>query len=138
METLILKDKNIPPTNEVLASVLESSFPAFEELSRLFAEEGLIPEWNYYNDGKAWLCKILSKKKNLGWLVPYQGYFKVTAYFTEKHLDKIAGLDVSENIKEEFYRSKLAGKLIPMPIIVSGKKQIQDVLNMILFKKGLK
>ena len=33
MELPILKDKNIFPTNEVLADVLEASFPAFEAFS---------------------------------------------------------------------------------------------------------
>ena len=87
MELPILKDKNIFPTNEVLADVLEASFPAFEAFSASAEAAGLTLEWNYYNDGKAWLCKVLSKKKNLAWLVVYQNYFRTTSYFTEKHLD---------------------------------------------------
>lgn len=83
MEPLILKDKNVFPTNEVIADVLEASFPAFEEFSASAAAADLTLEWNYYNDGKAWLCKVLSKKKNLAWLVVYQSFFKVTSYFTE-------------------------------------------------------
>ena len=65
MELPILKDKNIFPTNEVLADVLEASFPAFEAFSASAEAAGLTLEWNYYNDGKAWLCKVLSKR---GWL----------------------------------------------------------------------
>ncbi|MCD8267499.1 MAG: DUF3788 domain-containing protein [Parabacteroides sp.] len=63
MEPLILKDKNVFPTNEILADVLETSYPAFEEFCASAAASGLALEWNYYNDGKAWLCKVLSKKK---------------------------------------------------------------------------
>ena len=74
MELPILKDKNIFPTNEVLADVLETSFPAFETFSASAETAGLTLEWNYYNDGKVWLCKVLSKKKNLAWLVVYQNY----------------------------------------------------------------
>lgn len=138
MEPLILKGKNVFPTNEVIADVLEASFPAFEEFSASAAAADLTLEWNYYNDGKAWLCKVLSKKKNLAWLVIYQSFFKVTSYFTEKHLDRIAGMEITESIKEEFYRAKPSGKLIPMTVTITEKEQVKDALSMILFKKGLK
>lgn len=36
----------------------------------------LSPEWRYYNDGKSWLCKMLSKKKNLFWLSIWEGCFR--------------------------------------------------------------
>ena len=132
MELPILKDKNIFPTNEVLADVLETSFPAFETFSASAETAGLTLEWNYYNDGKVWLCKVLSKKKNLAWLVVYQNYF------TEKHLDRIADMEITESIKEEFYQAKPSGKLIPMSVVITEKEQVKDALSMILFKKGLK
>lgn len=135
MEAPILKDKNIFPTPEVLAGVLGTSYPAFEEFS---ATAGLTLEWNYYNDGKAWLCKVLSKKKNLAWLIVSEGCFRTTSYFTEKHLDRIADLQIAESIKEEFYQQKPSGKLIPMSVNITEKDQVKDALTMILFKKGLK
>lgn len=100
MEAPILKDKNIFPTPEVLAGVLGTSYPAFEEFSASAATVGLTLEWNYYNDGKVWLCKVLSKKKNLAWLIVSEGCFRTTSYFTEKHLDRIADLQIAESIKE--------------------------------------
>lgn len=135
---LILKDKNIFPTNEVISDVLGNSFPAYEALSEMFANAGLTLEWNYYNDGKAWLCKILSKKKNLGWLIAYPNFFRINAYFAERHLDRIADLQIAESIKEEFYKQKPSGKLIPMSVNITDKYQVKDALTMILFKKGLK
>lgn len=135
---LILKDKNIFPTNEVISDVLGSSFPAYETLSEMFADAGLTLEWNYYNDGKAWLCKILSKKKNLGWLIVYPNFFRINAYFAERHLERIAEMDIAESIKEEFYQQKPSGKLIQMSINITDKDQVKDALTMILFKKGLK
>lgn len=138
MEAPILKDKNIFPTPEVLAGVLGTSYPAFEEFSASAATAGLTLEWNYYNDGKVWLCKVLSKKKNLAWLIVSEGCFRTTSYFTEKHLDRIADLQITESIKEEFYQQKPSGKLIPMSINITDKDQVKDALTMILFKKGLK
>lgn len=138
MEAPILKDKNIFPTPEVLADMLGTSYPAFEEFSASAEKAGLTLEWNYYNDGKAWLCKILSKKKNLGWLIVYPNFFRINAYFAERHLERIAEMDITESIKEEFYQQKPSGKLIQMSINITDKDQVKDALTMILFKKGLK
>ncbi len=138
METMVLKDKNVFPDEGVLKAALRESYPAFEELSGALSELELKPEWNYYNDGKAWLCKILFKKKNLGWLSVWDGSFHTTFYFTEKHLASIADLDIAESIKEDFCRAKPVGKLIPMIIDVRRKEQLRDVLTLVRFKKGLK
>lgn len=138
MSDLKLRDKDVFPTNEVLEPILGESFSAFRKLNDIFSLNELVPEWNYYRDGHAWMCKILSKKKNLGWLNVYDGYFIVTCYFTEKHLDKIASLEISENIKENFYKAKASGRLIPMSITLNNGQLPKDISTILLFKKGLK
>ncbi|PKP08994.1 MAG: hypothetical protein CVU09_13085 [Bacteroidetes bacterium HGW-Bacteroidetes-4] len=37
-------------------------------------------QWRYYNDGKAWLCKVSYKKKTVFWLSVWEAYFKVAFY----------------------------------------------------------
>lgn len=70
METIQLKDPNTPPSDEVLANVLGDSYDAFDELMKTVAEPPyeLLAGWNYYKDGKAWLCKVQFKKKTVFWL----------------------------------------------------------------------
>ncbi len=138
MENLGLRDKDVFPSEDVLEKVLRDSYPAFEELNGVLSESGLKPEWNYYNDGKAWLCKMLFKKKNIGWLSLWDGFFKTTFYFTEKHLASIADLDIAENIKEDFCRAKPSGKLMPMIIEVYRQEQLKDILTIVRFKRDFK
>lgn len=138
MNPLILKDANEFPTPEVLEKALGDSYVAFEKLSTEFAEFGIVPEWRYYNDGKAWLCKLMLKKKNLGWLHVYDKSFVVSCFFTEKHFEAIEKLDVAQEIKEAFFHSETTGKLIPMPIKVCNQELPEDIMKMIAFKKGLK
>ena len=137
MSELALKDKELQPSVEVLQEVLDESFIAFESLCNDLIPHNIIPEWNYYNDGKAWLCKLLFKKKNLAWLGVCDGSFIVTCYFTEKHLEKIADSDISEPVKEAFCVAKPIGRLLPMSITIDTANLPADVLTMILFKKGL-
>ncbi|MDR1632428.1 MAG: DUF3788 domain-containing protein [Dysgonamonadaceae bacterium] len=63
---LLLREQEIFPSKEVLKNVLgEMIYSVFEELeTRLTSDEfALAFDWNYYRDGKAWLCKVCRKKK---------------------------------------------------------------------------
>lgn len=140
METQLLREQGVLPEKEVLESALTGSYPVFEELMDIITgtEYGLVPEWNYYKDGKAWLCKVCYKKKTVFWLSVWDGYFKTGFYFTEKNGMGITGLDIEESLKEGFSRSKPIGKLIPLTVNVNKKEQIKNILGIIEYKKSLK
>ena len=125
MEGLLLKDQNVYPDKEVLEKALGNSYQAYEELLKAVtaAEYGLVPEWRYYNDGKAWLCKVCHKKKTVFWLSVRDKSFRTAFYFTEKTGSGIALLDIDADIKKDFAGSKLTGKLIPLVIEIRSRKQ---------------
>ena len=140
MKTIQLKDPNTPPSDEVLANVLGDSYAAFDELMKTVAEPPyeLLAGWNYYKDGKAWLCKVQFKKKTVFWLSVWDHYFKTAFYFTEKTKPGVMELDINESIKTDFNQKELTGKLIPLVIDLTGKEQINDVLTLVEYKKKLK
>ena len=65
METQLLREQDVFPEKEVLKNALGDSYLIFEELmERITAPEyGLVANWNFYKDGKAWICKITFRKK---------------------------------------------------------------------------
>lgn len=72
------------------------------------------------------------------WLSVWDGFFKISFFFTEKHLEGIAALDIAENIKEDFCNAKPFGRMIPMVFEINNKKQFPDLLTVAAFKKNLK
>ena len=58
--TLLLRDEAIKPIDSVLERALgKKLFDVYQELIDSFNKEfDLNPEWKYYRDGNAWLCKI--------------------------------------------------------------------------------
>ncbi len=140
MEKPLLKDPDIFPNNEVLKATLKQSYKAFEMLMSTIAKPdyALIPEWRYYNDGKAWLCKVCFKKKTVFWLSVWEGHFKTGFYFTERFVPGIMGLGIDQSIKDDFSNSKPIGKLKPLTISVFCEDQIKDVLTVAEFKKDSK
>ncbi len=135
-----LKDPDILPTKDVLKEKMGSSYNAYLKLIDTLAGEefGIIPEWRYYNDGKSWLSKHLFKKKNMFWLSAWSDHFKVSFYFTENNILGVDSLSIDEKIKESLGNPQSIGKLIPLVIDVYNENQIDDLLQIIRYKKTLK
>lgn len=139
METMLLKDPGVSPTKKVLETALGKSFTVYEDLMDTITGKnyGLLPSWNYYKDGKAWLCKAQHKKKTVFWLSVWDKYFKLSFYFTEKTSKGINALDIDSSIKNGFKTNKPVGRLVPLVINVNKKGQLKDVLKIIGYKIGL-
>ena len=121
----------------VVEVALGPVFPCYQELiTRITADPlGLKLEWRYYKDGKAWLCKVVYKKKTVFWLSVWDSCFKVSFYFTEKNKSGINELAIDQSIKECLMKNNRVGKLIPVTIEVTENQQTVDVVEMIKYKK---
>ena len=136
---MILKDAHVSPNKQVLQNALSKTYALYEELISTVTASGfdLVPQWQYYRDGKAWLCKVQYKKKTVFWLSVWGNYFKIGFYFTEKDAKGIEGLNIDKNIKREFAESRAIGKLRPLGIEMKKKSQLKEALQIIEYKKSL-
>ena len=137
---MALRDAEIFPSDRVLKDTLGDVYDVLESFLATITNEAFLLniEWRYYNDGKAWLCKVQHKKKTILWLSVWEGFFKVSFFFTEKHLEAIAALDISEAIKTELASAKPVGRLIPMIFNINNASQLEELLTVVRFKKTLK
>ena len=138
MEELILTDPMVEPDKKVLKRLLGKHFEIFNELEKKINEKNLIFQWNYYNDGKSWLCKILHKKKNLGWLSIWNTGFKLTFYFNEKTITEVYKLENKDDILKAAEKTKNVGKFIPLVFLVKNKKISNFGLQLIDCKMNIK
>jgi hypothetical protein len=138
-EILLLREKEIEPTDKVLENALgKELFIIYQEIIRIFINEfSLEPQWQFYKDGKAWLCKVVYKKKTILWLSIWENYIKTGFYFTEKTGIGVLELDIDSKIKEVFEMAKPVGKLIPLIIDIDQQNQIIDLKEVVRYKKGL-
>ncbi|HNX88041.1 MAG TPA: DUF3788 family protein [Paludibacteraceae bacterium] len=138
MDTQLLRNKELYPTEEVLQKVLMDSIQAYNQLVTTIAELQAEMIWRYYNDGKSWLCKVQHKNKTIFWLSVWDGYFKTTFYFTEKNCQGIELLDIDQTIRNEFRNNKPIGKFLPLTLTIQNRKQLIDLLKIAEYKRGLK
>jgi len=138
MVSQILTDPKIKPESHVLENVLGKHYKKFTEFVNKIKDKNLVLEWNYYNDGKSWLGKVLNKKKNLCWLSVWDTGFKLTFYFTEKNISGIYELEIDDEIKDMVKNTKAIGKLLPIMILIKNTKRINDGIKILEYKMQLK
>jgi len=140
MDKPLLNDPEIPPSEELLKSTLGGSYHVYVDMMKKITagEVGLTPEWRYYNDGKAWLCKVIFKKKTIFWLSVWDGFFKSGFYFLERHCQGIMELDIDPEVRKTLKEAKPFGTLYPVTLEMKRKEQIGDLLSLIEYKKKLK
>lgn len=140
MDALALTDPTTHPDERVLSRTLG----ARRTLWRQFFEEvaadqpDLATEWRYYNDGKAWLMKVTHKKKTVVWVSVHAGYFRITAYLTEKARAAVDASDLSADCKEQFANSKRYGKLIAVSVPFRKKADVKAGRALVALKLSLK
>ena len=135
MEKQLLREQEIFPSEEVLRNILGNVYDVYEELETLLTQDGITFEWHYYKDSKSWLCKVAYKKKTVFWLSIWEGFFKTSFFFLERHLEGIATLEIPEN---SYVMEKEWGKMIPFIFSISKCEQLTGLIKMINLKKGAK
>lgn len=138
MEKPLLNDPQIYPSDHVLLEVMNDAHTTYQQLIQHVTNINFEPHWNYYNDGKAWLCKVCCKKKTIFWLSVWPDSFNVTFYFTEKNCSGLFDLDISPDIMTDFTTHPPIGKLKPLTIKVRVENQLKDILAIAEYKNKLK
>jgi len=138
MENIELTDPAVKPEDKVLEKALGKKYNLFMDFVGRLGEQDLAIEWNFYNDGKCWLGKILYKKKNLCWVAIWNTGFKVTFYFLDRTIGGLYELNIDEEIKNLGENSKRVGKFIPITLLISSKKKLNNALKVLEYKKQVK
>jgi hypothetical protein len=132
----LLTAVDVAPTPDVLQRELEDLFPLYERLTaRLAAPEfDVRPEWRYYRDGGAWLCKMTRRTKTVFWLSAWRSCLRVAFYFTERSGAGIPGLPIDASLIAAYANASPIGKLTPLLIEVRSEEQLDDVVAVAAYK----
>ena len=94
--------------------------------------------WNYYNDGKQWLFKMVRKKKTIFWLAVMKDTFRVTFYFGDKAEPVIVASGLPESVRDNFLTGKHYGKIRAISTKMTGLSDAETVIKLIDIKAELK
>lgn len=144
----MLLDPGIKPTEEIIAEALGVTNAIYVQwIEQLKHRQVTLMEWRYYHDAKSWLSKGEYHWKSVRgkdrvtpnfWLSIWDGFFKVTFFFSEKTMYQILALPLSPEAKEMIQNTQLSGKktkYLAISFDVKSKEQLQDLYILTEFRK---
>ncbi len=144
----LLRDENITPTNDIIADGLGNVHIIFSNFVEELKKYNItLMDWRYYNDGKAWLSKGeykwsttrgTKKVKPIFWLSIWEGFFKISFFFSIGVQEELQSLHISQDAKELIKNASSKGKtmkFIPIVFNVNNEKQLNDLFELSKFRK---
>jgi hypothetical protein len=135
-EIFMFSNKEIPPTDERIFSILGKKKCLWQDIMNFMKTKypDASGDWNYYNDGKQWLLKMVLKKKTIFWGVIMEDTFRITFYFGDKAEPVILASSLPDEIKEGFVHGKRYGKIRAISMKINNISDIEIVKTIILIK----
>jgi hypothetical protein len=129
-EDLVLTDKQIIPTDDYIFSIIGDKKILWQNIMNFVSEnyKDISGSWNYYNDGKQWLFKLVQKKKTIFWAGILKDTFRISIWFSDK----------AESIKDDFKKEKKYGSIRAVSIKLYDLADVDNVLMLITIKQNIK
>jgi hypothetical protein len=139
-ENLILSDKQITPTDDYIFSIIGEKRILWQSIMNYVSEnyKDISGSWNYYNDGKQWLFKLVRKKKTIFWVGILKDTFRITFWFGDKAEPMIESSDLPQTIKDNFKTAKKYGAIRAVSVKVFEPLDVDIVKKLIAIKQKIK
>ncbi|MDH5415150.1 MAG: DUF3788 domain-containing protein [Flavobacteriaceae bacterium] len=136
MSASLYDDKDITPNDKMLENDLEDANKYYEAICN-FIKDGygaLKPEWKFYNKKSGWILKLFNKKRNVLFIIPLKGYFKVAFTFGQKTAYLVLNSELPEKIKNDLQLTKKYAEGRTFQINVKNKNDLENILKLISIK----
>jgi len=135
-----LSDRNNKPDDKMIASMIGDKMKFWKEIMNYLNENhtGATGDWNFYNDGKQWLFKMMHKKKTIFWSGLVNDTFRITFYFGDKAEPQILSADLPQKLKDDFKNGKRYGKIRAMSLIINDMEDVSSVKKLTEIKVRMK
>lgn len=132
----LLTSPDIDPTPDSIKNGPGRWFAIYDTLTETLSKPPyeISPEWRFYKDGGAWLCKMTRKKKTVFWISAWKQYLKCGFYFTEKSGEGISDLSIDPSLKASYDAATPVGKLYPLVIDLTAMQQLDDLHAVVSYK----
>jgi hypothetical protein len=139
-EMYMLSKKEVIPTDEYISSILGDKMILWQKILKHVSEnyKDVTGSWNYYNDGKRWLFKLVQKKKTIFWAGILQDTFRISLWYSDKAEPLFESSDLPELLKNDFKTAKKYGAIRAVSVKVFEQQDAENVFKLIAIKQKLK
>lgn len=134
--TSIFDDKSLKPENESLFKAFGKTAKLWKKLRHDLENEfgELIEDWKFYGQKSGWTLKLLRKKRNLFFMIPQKGFFRISLIFGDKAVSEIEASDVPEDIKEELRTARKYTEGRGIGIDVTSPEDVENIKKLVTMK----
>ncbi len=137
MSTSIFNEKAILPDNTALANILRSTHTLWNHLFEFVkVNSDALGEWKFYSKKSGWSYVVKSGKRTLFYMIPQDGYFKLTFVFGEKAIEKAKESDIPEHIICCIEEATTYVEGRSFMVDVKNDADIETVKQLLLIKEG--
>ena len=136
MAASIYADKFKEPNEQMLKNDLGPSKALLDRISALIGDAygNYRPEWKFYGKKSGWILKMLSKKRNVLFIIPCKGHFKVAFTFGDKAVALIDKSKLPELIKTSVANARKYVEGRTIQLMVSSEDHLEHLFELIKIK----
>ena len=136
MSASIFDLKLVEPNDQMLAAELGNTKEYLDKIGSFVKEEfgDLTLEWKYYGQKSGWILKMFYKKRNVLFIVPCKGFFRVAFTFGENAVNGIIASELPEFIKNEILVARKYSEGRTIQLEIKTDEQYDNILNLIRIK----
>lgn len=128
--------KNITPNNTMLADELGVTNQYVDKIALFIKSEfgDLTHEWKFYGQKSGWVLKLLHKQRNILFIIPCKGFFRVAFTFGAKAANEVMASKLPDYIKYELSIAKKYSEGQTIQLEITTEEQAENVLHLIQIK----
>ncbi|HOO83874.1 MAG TPA: DUF3788 family protein [Prolixibacteraceae bacterium] len=133
MAASIYTEKMVQPNEQMLIADLAATKKIFDELAWYIEKKygAYKPEWKFYSQKSGWIMKMYSKKRNVLFVIPCNGFFRVSFTFGEKAFEQILLGNFSEFVKRLLLEAPKYAEGRSIMLEVKNEDDFDTVVNLI-------
>lgn len=138
MDGSLFTDKSIVPDDRALSRALGPKNGLWKAIERELRSTlgGLLVEWKHYGAKSGWIMKLLCQRRNLFFLTPGQGRFRVAFVFGDKAVDAIAAGGFDESLIAELRAARKYAEGRGLRIEVESDADVRTVVALAKIKSA--
>ena len=138
MSENVFTTKETMPDEEMVKEKLGANYAHLVNLRQFIDDEiGVTTrEWKFYGKKHGWNLKTFLKKRNLFFIIIYDGYFRIGFVFGEKAVISVLESGIDPSLKKELEEARKYAEGRGLAIRVDNADRLEDIKELVKIKVG--
>lgn len=136
MAASIFNDKFSEPSTQMLSDVIDEAEEYFEAIKTFISHNygNLTTVWKFYGIKAGWILKLLSKKRNVLFIVPGKKFFEVVFTLGDRAVEEALVAQLPDGIKKNLKETPKYAEGRSIRMEVRSRNDLENIIKLIGIK----